>query len=56
MVSFTSEKLASDPLQVVDEILTSESNGMGFLCLCGLGACQNEWKWMSVKFAGCRQL
>ena len=30
MVSLTNEKLASDPLQVVEEILTSENNGMGF--------------------------
>ena len=57
MVSLTSEKLASDQSQVVEDILTSENNGMGFfLCHCGLGACQNEWKWMSVRFAGCRQL
>ena len=57
MVSLTSEKLASDQSQVVEDILTSENNGMGFfLCLCGLGACQNKWKWMSVRFAGCRQL
>ena len=43
MVSLTSEKLASDQSQVVEDILTSENNGMDFfLCLCSLGACQNE--------------
>ena len=30
MVSLTSEKLASDQSQVVEDILTSENNGMGF--------------------------
>ena len=30
MVSLTSEKLASDQSQVVEDILTSENNGMDF--------------------------
>ena len=41
------------------KFLTSENHSMGFffiLNVCGVGACQSEWKWMWVIFAGCIQL
>ena len=55
MVILASEKWASDQSQVLNEIYISDNNSMGF-CICDVGACQSEWKWMSAVFAGCIQL